>query len=171
METTQVKFELNKSKDIFRKYFKSERKREIQKIPFKVLSGLAISLVLTGLFTSISPFWIFGLGLILALGLFLLYFIFRFEMASRNFLKTLEIKAESSEKDFQFSFNSDLIQYKSQNTNSEFKWSALKDYELNGGDIYLFLENRELFDIISESIIGKEKFKMFEKLLILNIPK
>ncbi|MGV3612779.1 MAG: YcxB family protein [Fluviicola sp.] len=81
-------------------------------------------------------------------------------------MKELEKKAESDEKDFQFGFNSESIVYKSENVHSEIKWSMIKGYAINGEDIYLYIENRKLLDIISKQILGEKMFDHFKSILL-----
>jgi len=129
------------------------------------LFALSAGMILVGAFTEIDILWILGLISAFLIGIFLLYFFVRFEIAFSKFSKELEKKAKSSDKNFQFSFDSETIVYKSENVNSEIKWTMVKDYQVNGKDLYLFLENRELFDIFSETIMGAEKFEKFKELV------
>lgn len=64
-----------------------------------------------------------------------------------------------------FSFDNQGIYYKSENMKSEIKWPMIKRYALDGQNIYLYLSNNELFDVISEDIIGESAFGNFKTLL------
>lgn len=171
MESTSVVFDLDKTKVTFKRYFEFERKREIKKIPLKLLLVLILVLLSLGLYFGNEILFLFSISIVSILGLFLLYFILHFEIVCRKFIKNLEKQAESLEMNFEFSFDSESMRYKSKDANSEIKWSIIKDYQRNGEDLYLFLENRELFEIISEEILGSDKFVMFEKILISEIKK
>lgn len=167
METINITFEIDRSKDLYQKYFKFERNKEFKKVPIKLLFGLYFTMIVIGVFTKVDILWIIGLiSSILTIG-FLFYFFIKFQIAFNNFSSELEKKVLTNANDmnFQFSFNSESIAYKSENINSEIKWTMIKGYVINDQDIYLYMENRELLDIISESILGKEMFEKFKLLL------
>jgi hypothetical protein len=122
-------------------------------------------MIVIGVSTAVDILWIIGLiSSILTIG-FLFYFFIKFQIAFNNFSSELEKKVLSNEMNFQFSFNTESITYKSENMNSEIKWTMIKGYVINDQDIYLYMENRELLDIISARILGKEMFEKFKLLL------
>ncbi|WP_448928266.1 YcxB family protein [Fluviicola sp.] len=166
MNTIDILFEINRSKELYKKYFQFERKREFRKAPVKLLYGLWAILIISGLSTQIDALWIIGLISAALTTVFLLYFLIKFQIAFNKFMKELEKKAESDEKDFQFGFNSESIVYKSENVHSEIKWSMIKGYAINGEDIYLYIENRKLLDIISKQILGEKMFDHFKSILL-----
>lgn len=167
METINITFEIDRTKDLYQKYVKFERKKEFKKVPLKLLIGLFFTLIVIGVFTEVDILWILGLiSSILTIG-FIFYFFIKFQIAFNKFSSQLEKKVLTNANDlnFQFSFNSEMIAYKSENINSEIKWTMIKGYAINNQDIYLYLANRELLDIISESVLGKERFEKFKLLL------
>lgn len=165
MDTIAITFEIDQSKKRYEKYFKFERNREFKKVSITLLFGLYSLLILIGLVTKVEILWIIGVICSILTAGFLFYFFIRFQIAFYKFSKELEKKALSNDKNFQFSFNSESIRYKSENINSEIKLTIIKDFVINDNDIYLYLENRELLDIISESILGREMFEKFKSLL------
>lgn len=165
METINITFEIDRTKDLYQKYVKFERKKEFKKVPLKLLIGLFFTMVVIGVFTEVDILWILGLiSSILTIG-FIFYFFIKFQIAFNKFSSQLEKKVLTNDTNFQFSFNSEMIAYKSENINSEIKWTMIKGYVINDQDIYLYLANRELLDIISESLLGKEMFEKFKLLL------
>ena len=166
METVDVIFEENRTKELYNRYFKFERRREFKKVPSGILYGICTLLILIGVLVSMDILWILGVISASLLSIFLLYFFIRFQIAFNKFSSELEKKAKTLDKDFQFAFDSESISYKSENMNSELKWTMIKNYDLNGEDLYLYLENRELLDIISEKIIGSDRFRRFKEILV-----
>jgi hypothetical protein len=166
LNTIDITFETDRSKELYQKYFKFERKREFGKVPIKLLYGLCLVLIITGVFIKVDALWIIGLISAALTTVFLLYFLIKFQIAFNKFMKGLERKAQSDDKDFQFGFNSESIVYKSESMHSEIKWTTIKGYVINGEDIYLYLENRELLDIISKSIIKEKMFDDFKYMLL-----
>jgi hypothetical protein len=165
VETINITFEIDRTKDLYQKYVKFERKKEFKKVPLKLLIGLFFTMVVIGVFTEVDILWILGLiSSILTIG-FIFYFFIKFQIAFNKFSSQLEKKVLTNDTNFQFSFNSEMIAYKSENINSEIKWTMIKGYVINDQDIYLYLANRELLDIISESLLGKEMFEKFKLLL------
>jgi hypothetical protein len=166
LNTIDVIFEIDRSKELYKKYFKFERKKEFRKTPIKLLYGLWVVLIIIGLSIQIEALWIIGLICAALTTLFLLYFFIKFQVAFSKFMKELEKKAESDDNHFQFGFNSESIVYKSENINSEIKWTAIKGYVINDEDIYLYIENRQLLDIISKRIIKEKMFDDFKDILL-----
>lgn len=166
MTIIDIQFEPDLSKALYKKYFKFERKREFRKVPIKLLYGLWVVLILIGVSLQIDALWIIGSICAALTTVFLLYFFIKFQLVFNKFMKELKKKAASDDKDFQFGFNSGSIIYKSRNISSEIKWDMIKGYAINDNDIYLYIENRELLDIISKRILGEEMFENFRKMLL-----
>lgn len=165
METTDITFEPEKTKERYKRYFQFERRSAFKKTPSLFIVGLSVSLIIIGVFTATDFLWILGTLSISLLGILLLYFLIRFKIAFRQYEKTFEKRASSYDQNFQFSFDYEMIIYQSENTNSEIKWALIKSYRINGKDLYLYLEHQELLDIISEEILGHEKFEKFKAIL------
>ena len=66
---------------------------------------------------------------------------------------------------FVFKFNEEIIAYESENAKREIKWNLIQKYHENDKEIYLFLEGNQLFDIMSELIMGVGKYAIFKKIL------
>lgn len=165
METAEVIFDLKRTKAIYARYFNFERSRELKKVHPRILFVVSGLLIFLGLFLEVDILWIIGSIAAVLTGVFLLFFVLRFEIAYKKYIKELERLNESSEKDFQFSFDMESLRYVSENSNTEIKWGMTKNYMENGTDLYLFGENRVLLDIISVGIIGKERFEKFKEIL------
>ncbi|WP_294671280.1 YcxB family protein [uncultured Fluviicola sp.] len=166
MTTIDIQFDPHRSKELYTKYFRFERKKAFEKVPIKLLYGIWGVLVITGISLRIDALWIIGLISAALTTAFLLYYVIRFQIAFTAFLKELEKKAKSDEVNFQFGFDSESVVYKSENVYSEIKWNRIKEYAINGEDIYLYLENRELLDIISKRILGETMFDRFKTILL-----
>lgn len=104
--------------------------------------------------------------MLLLLAVFLLYYLLRFYAATNKFIKNLEKHNITSENLFRFGFNEEAFVRETENTKIEIKWKMVRNYEVNNGDIYLYLHEGELYDIISTSIIGQENFEKFRNLLM-----
>ncbi|WP_343635651.1 YcxB family protein [Fluviicola sp.] len=165
LNTIDITFEIDRSKELYKKYFKFERKREFKKAPVKFLYGLWAVLIIIAISLQIDALWIIGFICAVLTTVFFLYFFIKFQMAFNKFIKELEKKAGSDDKDFQFGFNSESIIYKSRNISSEIKWDMINGYIINDDDIYLYIENRELLDIISKRILEEQIFENFKSML------
>ena len=82
-------------------------------------------------------------------------------------LKTTLEKISSSDKEEQFllKFDDEKIVYETDKGSTEIIWKDLKSYQIDNDFIYLFLENRQLYDIISASIMDADKFEEFKAVL------
>ncbi|PHR49150.1 MAG: hypothetical protein COA32_03620 [Fluviicola sp.] len=165
METAEVIFDLKRTKAIYARYFNFERSRELKKVHPRILFVVSGLLIFLGLFLEVDILWIIGSIAAILTGIFLLFFVLRFEIAYNKYIKELERHKESPNRNFQFSFDMEFLRYVSKNSNTEIKWGMIKNYMENGTDLYLFGENRVLLDIISAGIIGKERFEKFRELL------
>lgn len=165
MEVIDIIFEEDRSKEVYNRYFKFERQRELKKVPIWLIIGICSTMVIVGILFKVDILWILGLISIAFTAVYLLLFLLRFQIVINKFWKEFEKKTKTTDKEFQFSFNSDVIKYNSENLNTEIKWPMIKSYIVNDKDIYLYIENRELFDIISEDILGQDKFAIFKTIL------
>lgn len=165
MEVIDVIFEEDRSKEAFAKYFKYERQRGLKQVPILLIAIVCSSMIILGLLFKIDILWILGLVSAAVAAVYLLIYFLRFQIVINKYFNEFDKKAKTADKEFQFSFDSECIKYNSKNLNSEIKWPMIKSYFINGEDIYLYLANRELLDIISEEILGSEKFAKFKALL------
>lgn len=163
LETTNVIFDKEKAKEAYKRYFKFERERKLKKMPSQLIFGLSAVMVMVGVFFNIDSLWILGVITAAIAAISLFYFFLRFQIASSQYLKKLDKK--STQVDFQFSFDADSILYKSEDVSTELNWTLIKAYVINDKDIYLYLADGELLDIITESILGEDKFARFKALL------
>lgn len=135
-------------------------------MPSKIVSLVSLILIAAGYFWEITLLIILGAGMLLLLAVFLLYYLLRFYAATNKFIKNLEKHNITSENLFRFGFNEEAFVRETENTKIEIKWKMVRNYEVNNGDIYLYLHEGELYDIISTSIIGQENFEKFRNLLM-----
>lgn len=165
MESINIIFDIERSSKVYKKYFAFEFKRTIKRFPIFWITAVSAGFIIFGI-VSIIDMWI-TLGLIILLGfvVYILYCFIRFKISENNCLKQLEQLDISSERDFVFSFDENEIKYESKNTNSKITWELIKYYTENQNDLYLFLENHQLYDIISKSTMRKEKYEKFKKIL------
>ena len=86
-------------------------------------------------------------------------------------MRALQKNCSETEREFKFSFDEDEIIYESKRSFQKFKWNLIFNYEENNGDLYLYITGREAFDIISETVIGPDKFQKFKRLTEKNVNK
>lgn len=167
METTEITFNIDHSRKLFQKYFKYERKQELNRIPSRWIFIICLVLTFIGIYFSNGILIYFSLGMVLLLAIVLIIYRIKFQLFANKYQKELERKAKSKENSYRFSFNENEIIYESENTLQKLKWNIIKGYHENQGDIYLYLDHRHrhLFDIISMSIIGREKYEKFKSIL------
>lgn len=162
MNTIKVEFDFERDKKIFKKYFKYEWKRGTKYYPNHIILCSAIFFLFLGYF--LENFFVSFLGgimLFLALCFWGFHFL-RYQFQIKGFLNQLKNNKKSP---FVFKFDEDNIEFSSEEFNTKLKWNYIKNYEENNGDVYLFHERRELINIISELIIGKEFYKEFLMIL------
>lgn len=166
MEAVEVQFNLELSQKLYKDYYIFERRRALKKTPFPILFSIGGGLIIIGLITGVSVFWVFGsIMTSLVLSSLFLFFL-RYQIAFSKIDKELNKKKNLEDRNFTFSFNDEMIKYNSANTNSEIKWKVITNYEENGNVIYLFGDNNQLIDIISEEILTPVLFSKFKSILI-----
>ena len=165
MESIDLVFDANRTRALYDKFVKYQRKRYFRKIPIGYLLIFFTGMILIGVMTRIDFIWILAVISISLISIFLLFFVIRFQIWITKFKKQTEENAQIVDKNFQFAFNTEKMVYTSENIVLEIKWNKIKNYDLNDGDLYLFLENQQLQDIISEKIIGREKFESFSEIV------
>jgi len=162
MTTVDIPFDIERNLKLNQKYFDYKAKKEFQKVPAKLIIGIGLAIILLGIVLDNPVF--FGLGIIMisVLGLFMLYYYLKFRSVFAKFKKELH-KAKAH--DTQFSFDTNGIRYKTKNTDVTFQWDIISNYIENEGDLYLFQDNKKLFNIISSTTIGKENYSKFKEIL------
>lgn len=165
MKSIRVTFDLELAKKVYKKFFNYQQKLELKKLNLRVFLVISGILVTTGLITDIEIYIDIGFGLLLIVGLMALVYRIRMLIAYNSYIAKLEKSLTSLEQHFTFSFDENEIIHESPNMKSSVKWALIKKYQINDGDIYLFLKDDGFFDIISESIMGKELFVEFEGLM------
>lgn len=172
METVTVDFDADRALKAYRKYFDYNRQEQVKRIPLVWLMGVGAVFLVIGLFTQVS-LWLSigavvlgGAGLSAA-GIWMLYTL-KFRSFSKHFRKDASI----SELSFEFGFDEDGMSTKAEQVYSRVKWEIIAYYIEDDGDIYLILRNGRLHDVISEAVLGKEKYEKFRGILKLReIPK
>lgn len=165
METIEITYNSKRTRRLFKKYLDYERQRQIKRLPSKWIIGFSFILVVIGVAINSLSTICFGVLIATLFIAYLVYFYYKYEAIFKNYMKAVEQRHLESESTFTFGFDSNGLSYVSPNTNQQTKWNIIGRYEVNEGDIYLFYKNDTLFDIISESIIGKEKYSKFLKIL------
>lgn len=161
MKSISINFDSQITEGIYKRYFKFERKRFFKNVP---VTELYLSF---GIFTVLGV--LFDVFLILILGaislsLFSIYIGFhylQFALFVKRGKKYLNEMSGIMDNHYEFSFNDEMMIYKSENTSSETKWAMVDRYDINEGDVYLFLKEGRLFDIISGQIIGQDNYQAF----------
>lgn len=166
MESLEITYNPEQSKKIFRKYFQFRQKQELRKLPIAWIFGLCIVLILAGILFKADFFWILGLIIFGCVSMFLGTFIFRYRLVMIRFFKDLDRQTPQSEHVFLFSFDPEGISKKSQNVYNTIKWELIRSFEEHENDLYLYFENGELVDIISQSVLGNDLFEKFRNILV-----
>ncbi len=166
MEITTVTFDFERSKKLYEKYFSYEQKRLFRKIPSYAILLVGLGFILLGWFMHVNFLISFGLAMYGVLGVVRLYYTYQFQSVKNKFFKELKTSEFAEEQCFKFKFDSERIIHESENSNTEITWKMIQSYFINDGDIYLFTKNKQLYDIISQSIIGLEHYEKFRVLLV-----
>ncbi len=165
LEEVRIIYDKERTRQIFEKYFKYEQQRELKKLPVWLGALVCCALIASGLALKIRILWIIGCVSIGISVLYLLVFLIRFQLVRDRSLKELDQRNKSMDMAYTFYFDSNTIKYVSENHNSETKWTAIRSYSINGDDVYLYLANNELFDIISKQLLGPEKYDKFVQII------
>lgn len=165
MESTEVVFDLERSKKIYKKYFTYEMKRGFKSFPYLMYYGTGLVLCVIGGYFNIDFWGFLGLGMICLISLFLLFHFLKNKILFSIFLNTLEKKMIESEREFLYSFDENGLKHESKNFNQTINWEMIGCFRENDGDIYLYFTNEELHNIISVSILGQEKYEKFKQIL------
>ena len=170
MESIKVEVEIERTRKIFNKYFSFQRNKELKKFPVIPISAVFIAFIVIGTLANIQFLSILGL---ISLGLevlIIIYYLVRFRIYRLRYMSSLEKRIELyPENSFTFAFDESKIYTESENISLAIKWNLIEKYCENEGDLYLYLKNNELYDIISVSIIGKDAFERFKYILDKNV--
>jgi hypothetical protein len=166
MEFVEVKFDLERSRQIFKRYLDHERKRAFKKAPSFIVLGVCLALIGSGLFFNIIFMTYIGVLLAIALAIFLLFLYMKFHKAFKNFCAKLNSVENKAAQNFKLGFDSKEILHQYGTKGRRLSWDKIEHYEIDQQDIFLFLEDRKLYDIMSESIMGKPMFERFKAMLI-----
>lgn len=96
------------------------------------------------------------------------YFL-RYNIQCRKYLSALEQHMKNAEPGFIFGFNASGMTWHSELWNSEVKWELIRSYEENGTELYLFMSNRKLCEIISSEILGRVYYEELKQQLNLHL--
>lgn len=165
MTTIEIRHTSEQLRAIYKAYFTHERKKELTKIPYIGIIIVSLLFVGFGLLFNLHFLLYLGLISIAALIIFLLYFLAKFQKIIQKYYVEIEKNLAANGDEIHFSFDQNEMIYQTVNSTHTFAWNSIKYYEENDGDIYLFSAHRELFDIISASIIGKDAFERFKSIL------
>ncbi len=165
MESVEVKFDLERTKSIYKNYFKYEERKLMKKIPIWPISGLGLVLVACGLIFYQSFLFYFGIIILALMFLIVRYYKSQFDSAYQNYIKKIESNSAGANADFTFGFDERGISYKSENANLDFTWSMIGHFVVNNDEVYIYTSENKLQDIISTAILGEENFDSFMSLL------
>ncbi len=165
MRTIEIDTDIKLNLGLFRKYYNYERKKVLTRFPYLLLFLLSTLIFLIGLILEIKISFYFGIIMSSIIVLFLLYVFISYRFYYLKFERDYKKSFILSEKQFTFSFNDKEISYTSANSNRQIKWNLIKSFEENDGDLYLYLEDKSLLDIISKSIMGKDAYKDFKEIV------
>lgn len=166
MEFIEVKFDLERSRQIFKRYLAHERKRAFKKAPSYIVLGVCLVLISSGLYFNYIFLTYIGVLLLLVLAIFLLILYMKFHTAFKKFSAKLNSVENKAAQNFKLGFDSKEIIHQYGTKGRKLSWDKIDSFEIDQKDIYLFLENRKLYDIISESIMGTSMFERFKAMLI-----
>jgi hypothetical protein len=165
METVKFNHSLELNQKLFRDHTYYERNRALKKSPLLLLLIIFGIIPLLGyIFHILFIFWVGAIGLLLILS-FLLFYLIRVEIYITQLKNRITKTYTATENEGIFKFDEDKIIQETANYKNEMNWELIKSYDINGNTIYLFLENRVIYDIISESIIGTEAYGKFKRII------
>lgn len=162
MKPIEITANSERTKRLYKQYFRFERKRELQKFPFTVALAPCLLFICIGLLASIDFLLVLGYISFGIVSLFILFHLAKFEIYYYRLMKFVE---ERSSHNFIFSFNEDEIIYESEEGATQLKWTAIKGYTKNNTEIYIYRDQKQLIDIISKQIIKEETFNLFKDIL------
>ena len=165
MTSVDVKFDLERSKRIYKNYFDFERKRQFKKLPTRIIVALGLASVIAGFITKVAFFYWFGAIILFLIWIVFTYYRNQFNTAYTKYIAGLEKNANKSNQDFTFGFDDEGMSYRSEGANLDLKWHMISYFIVNQEEIYLFTQENRLYDIISLTILGKENFDSFMLLL------
>lgn len=164
MEIIEVASDIDRSRRLYKKYFAFERKRSFRKNNIMAITITALIIILAGFVFAVPFLSALGAVVLCLLCSFLIVSMIRYQISCNRFLRDLGKQLLQEEKSFTFQFDDERITYESLLRKSELKWQLISGYCLHEGDIYLYTRQGQLFDIVSESILGKENFNTFRSL-------
>jgi hypothetical protein len=167
LETADISFDRENSVNIYKRYFTFERRKGLEKIRMHLLMILILVIVMIGIGLVIDQDILIYIGSIMAgfTILYLLVYLIRFKIYEKRTLDVISKDVLASEKKGEFSFDEEKIILKTPNLHTEIKWDLIAAYEVNEGDLYLYYHTGDLYNIISDSIIGKDKMEIFRTVI------
>lgn len=159
----KVTFELEQSKEIYQKYFTFEKQKALNKYPIPLILLLFGMMSTLGVIIHSDLLSLIGLIALCLIVFYYLYYLVSYQNRIRQFYDELGKKVPEP---FTFWFDEKHIGYDASDAKSQINWSKIKQYDLNDGDLYIYLDDSELFDIISIQILEKELFDKFHHILL-----
>jgi hypothetical protein len=166
MEFVEVKFDLERSRQIFKRYLNHERRRAFKKAPSFIILGVCLALIGSGLYFNIIFLTYIGVLLMIALAIFLLFLYMKFHTAFKKFSAKLDSVENKAAQNFRLGFDSKEIVHQYGTKGRRLSWDKIEHFEIDEQDVFLFVDNRKLYDIMSETIMGKPMFERFKAMLI-----
>lgn len=131
-----------------------------------IIFALGFFIFSMGVYVSTPPLWLTGLGLLI----YPVFLVLRFQIQKKLYLKQLDKLlnfGESRKRNpLHFSFDESTFTTADNDYKLDTNWSAVKRFDENEGDLYLFSIQDELMTIISEQKIGSENYSTFRDHLI-----
>ena len=166
-EVYSIELEQNVDRTIalFKKYYAFERKRTWDLRPFILVGILSLIVAVVGLVGTYKVLLLVGLTMLVIVFVWLLIPIVKYKVALDRMTDMVHKEVKAASDKFTFSFDQDFIETNSESASVKVNWSMIVSYVENQGDLYLYYEEGELYDIISRSILGKDLYDMFTSIL------
>lgn len=163
MEFVEIVHNPETSKQVIQRFLSFERKRAFANSPLLLLSVVCLVGGIIGVAAELEFVAMLSMATLAILGgLFGLYLL-------RFAIQASRLKRNYSSQDgysFKWSFDQAGMHYDSEDTKITIKWVRIASFNDNGSDIYLFTNNGDLLDIISQDIIGSPYFTKFKNELV-----
>ncbi len=171
MFTIEIEVLPERSKKLYSKYVRFERKRLFKKMMLFPIFLIGCLIMLAYALFDLEFLLIFGMVLVVGSGSFILYYYSVFATYFARIAKNIDIQAKSEDKRFTFSFDENELKSVSKNMTLSTNWNLITDYDEDGDDIYIFSGNRQLCDIVSKRILGEQFFNEYRMILTSKISK
>lgn len=163
----EIKFNQNLEREIFLKYIRFERHKGRRVISlYYVLLAIGVFIFSLGMYVSNPPLWLVGLVLMMYPLFLLLLLPIKKKIYLKQLNKLINLGESGKNNRILFSFDESCFTVANDEYKLDTNYSAVKRFDENDGDLYLFSVHDELMNIISKQKIGSENYSAFRNHLI-----